>query len=85
MLPLEFVSKSVQPPLPIFPVSESPPTWPTVVMGNSLLMRPNEVRAVKLYPAFSGRRTWMGEKEVLAEIFLQPDEPWAAVSITAPF
>jgi len=27
----------------------------------------------------------MGAKEVLAEIFLQPDEPWAAVSITAPF
>ena len=48
MLPLEFVMESVHAPLPIFPVRESPPTWPTVVMGNSLLMRPKEVRAVKV-------------------------------------
>ena len=48
MLPLVFVRERVQPPLPIFPVRESPPTWPTVVMGSSLLIRPKEVRAVRV-------------------------------------
>jgi hypothetical protein len=47
MLPLEFVRESVHAPLPIFPFRESPPTWPLVVMGNSVLMRPKEVRAVR--------------------------------------
>ena len=48
MLPLEFVNERVQPPLPILPVKESPPTWPLVVIGNSLLIRPKEVRAVRV-------------------------------------
>ena len=85
MFPFEFVSDSVHPPLPILPFSESPASSPLAVTGSSLVMRPNEVRAVRSYPAFSGRRTCIGEKEVLAVMLLQLDEARADEIETTPF
>ena len=48
MLPLELVSWSWQPPEPMVPVRESVPTLPVAVMGRSVVIRPKEVRAVRL-------------------------------------
>ena len=48
MLPLELVRERLQVPSPIFPFKESPPYWPLLVTGNSLLMRPFDVRAFTL-------------------------------------
>jgi hypothetical protein len=45
MLPLVSVSVTGQPPGPIRPLRESPPTWPEAVIGSSLWMEPKEVRA----------------------------------------
>src|SRR2546428_4908239 len=45
MLPLESVSWSWQPPEPIVPVSDSPPTASAAVMGSSRATRPKEGRA----------------------------------------
>src|SRR2546426_11339653 len=46
MLPLESVSWSWQPPEPIVPVSDSPPTVPVAVMGSSVETWPKEVREI---------------------------------------
>ena len=46
MFPFEFVSESVHAPLPIFPFNVSPLITPVEVIGNSLVMCPNDVRAV---------------------------------------
>jgi len=46
MLPFEFVNESVHAPFPILPLRLSLLITPVDVIGNSLVMRPNDVRAV---------------------------------------
>ena len=48
MLPLESVSRSWQPPEPIVPFKESLPILPVEVIGRSVVILPNEVRAETL-------------------------------------